>query len=126
MDYLPHDGLLLCSQCAEDYVLDTYENSFTGGRSKLDMFIVSESLAGNVSVYFVIHEGINLSDHSPIIMNINLNVQYSLSEERVFTKKVSWKKPDGIDILAYKHELCKLLNNIDISLCVIHCKKYVL
>ena len=55
------------------------------------MFIVSESLAGNVSGYFAIHEDDNLSDHSPIVMNIKLNVQYSLSEERVFTKKVSWK-----------------------------------
>ena len=41
MYYLHHDGILLCSQCVEDNVLYTYENSFTGGRSKLDMFIVS-------------------------------------------------------------------------------------
>jgi len=102
VDYLPHEDLLLCSQCVGDNVLYTYKNSFTGGRSKLDMFIVSESLAGNVSDYFAIHEDDNLSDHSPIVMNIKLNVQYSLSEEKAFIKKVSWKKADEIDILAYE------------------------
>ena len=115
IDYLPHEGLLLCSQFVEDNVLYIYENSFTGGRSKLDIFIVSESLAGNVSGYFAIHEGDNLSDHNPIVMNIKLNVQYSLSEESVFTKKMSWKKAHEIDILVYKHVLCKLHNKIHIS-----------
>ena len=32
MDYLPHKGILLYSQCVEDNVLYTYENCFTGGR----------------------------------------------------------------------------------------------
>ena len=92
---------LLYSECVEDDVLYTDENNFTGDRSKLDMFIVSESLAGNVSGYFAIHEGDNLSHLSPIVMNIKLNVQYSLSEENVFTKNVSWEKADVIYILAY-------------------------
>ena len=39
------------------------------------MFIVSASLHGNVSGYFAIREGDNLSDHSPIVMNIKLNAQ---------------------------------------------------
>jgi len=121
LDYLPREGLALCCQCTEDKVMYTYENSFTGGRSKLDMFIVSESLAGNVSGYFAIHEGDNLSDHSPIVMNINLNVQYSLSEERAFNKKVSWKKAKETDILSYKQVLYKLLNKIDVPLNAVHC-----
>ena len=69
IDYLSYEGILLCSQFAVDNVLYTHENSFTGGRSKLDTFIVSESLAGNVSGHFAIHD--NLSDYSPIVMNIN-------------------------------------------------------
>jgi len=108
---------LLCYLCVEDNVLYTYENSFTSGRSNLYMSIVSR----NVSGYFAVHKGDTLSDHSPIVMNITLNVQYSLSEERVFNKKVSWKKPDEIDILAYKRVLWKLLNKIDIPLCAVHC-----
>ena len=112
---------LLYSECVEDDVLYTDENNFTGDRSKLDMFIVSESLAGNVSGYFAIHCD-NLSDHSPIVMNIKLNVQYSLSEERVFTKKVSWKQFDEIDILVYKHVLYKLLNKLHIPFNAVHCK----
>ena len=85
------------------------------------MFIVSESLTGNVRGYFAIHEDGNLSDHNPIVMNIILNMQYSLSEERLFTKKMSWKKADDFDILAYKH-VFKLLNKINIPLCAVHCK----
>ena len=86
MDYLPREGLWLCAQCVEDNVLYTYENSFTGGRSKLDVFIVSESPTGNVSGYFAIHEGDNLSHLSPIVMNIKLNVQY-LTVNRLFRSK---------------------------------------
>jgi len=48
MDYLPPEGNLLCSQYVEDKVLYTYENSFTGGWSKFDIFIVTESITGNV------------------------------------------------------------------------------
>ena len=83
---------------------------------------MSESLAGHVSDYFAIDEGDNLSDHNPIVMNIKLNVQYSLSEERLFTKEMTWKKADEIDILAYKNVFCKLLNKIGILSCVVHCK----
>ena len=51
------------------------------------MFIVSKSLAGNVS-------GDNLSDHSPIVMNIKLKAQYSLSEEMVYLlRKRHGRKP---------------------------------
>jgi hypothetical protein len=106
MDYLLYEGLLLCSQCIEDNVLYTYENSFTGGRSKLDMFIVSEKV--------IICR--------TIVMNIKLNVPYSQFEEMVFTKKVSWKKADEINILAYKHILWKVLNKIRIRLNAVHCK----
>jgi len=46
------------------------------------MFIVSESLAGNISGY----EGDNLSDNSPIVSNINLNIPYCLKKGYLLTK----------------------------------------
>ena len=44
-EYLKNEGLLLCSSCTDDEVLITYMNEFTGSRSKLDHFIISENLS---------------------------------------------------------------------------------
>ena len=39
LDYLPREGLMLCSQYTNDEILYAYENSFTGGQSVLDRFV---------------------------------------------------------------------------------------
>ena len=80
--YLPREGLTLCSQCTDYEILYIYENRFTGAQSKLDHLILSESFSGDVNWYCSIHEGDNLSDHCPIIMNIAMNIKYDHSQNR--------------------------------------------
>jgi len=85
------------------------------------MFIISESLAGNVCRYFAINEGDNLSDHIPVVVHIDVNICSSHVEERVFSKKISWKKAKYTDILSYKCLLSDLLNNIYVPVNAMNC-----
>ena len=55
LNYLSRDGLMLCSQCTDDEILYTYENSITVAQSILDHLIVSESVSGDVHRYCSIH-----------------------------------------------------------------------
>ena len=65
-------------------------------------------------MYFYVHEGDNLSDHCPIVLDIKLNVEYFSSIPRSFIKKPSWKTATANDILAYTKCLVMILSKIHI------------
>ena len=54
----------------------TFENVFTGDRSFIDHFFVTENLRSSVRAYKPVHEGQNLSDHSPVFLELGLPVDY--------------------------------------------------
>ncbi|ELU18612.1 hypothetical protein CAPTEDRAFT_216907 [Capitella teleta] len=44
--------------------------------SVLDHFIVSENISADVALYECLHEGDNPSDHCPVMMHVNVNVEH--------------------------------------------------
>ena len=68
-------------------------NEFTGSRFKLDHFIISENLSSDDCRYYCVHEGDNLSDHIPFVVDIILSTEYFNDiQERLFLRKASWRK----------------------------------
>jgi hypothetical protein len=78
--------------------------------SILDHFILSGTLfdmcVAGVSVH---HDVDNLSDHDPIVLQLNIDVQFVALADRVFTPRVSWVKASDNDVLNYRTALAQNL-----------------
>ena len=114
-------GICPCisAECADvDY---TYENDFNNVQSTLDHFIVSSSLTSKIVEYFTVHEGDNLSDHSPVYMSIDVQCNKVKVESRQYQPRCSWSMATDCEILSYKETLGSLLKEIDIPVEAILC-----
>ena len=100
----------------------TYESDTTGTRSTLDHFIVSQNLIGLVSYYESIHDGDNLSDHSPVSLKLRLDVEQSTCENAIYKSKTNWKCANQSEIDEYKQKLKFLLSQIRIPSDAVHCE----
>ncbi len=56
----------------------------------IDHFIVNSALSSNVTMYHSLHDGDNLSFHSAVSLELNINVSYLAVSERVYVPKPKW------------------------------------
>ena len=54
----------------------TFQSKPNHSRSHIDHFIVTENMSNKVVNCEVIHEGSTLSDHSPLVMQLTVNVTH--------------------------------------------------
>jgi len=106
----------------------SYESKSNGSRSMLDHVLMSDGLLGHVTEYYTLHEGDNLSDHSPITVKLNLpmlNVDRApISEECALGPNVQWSKASDCQLENYRCMLDTLLSQIDIPTDAILCRDY--
>jgi exonuclease III len=77
----------VCS--SSNLILDnefTYENS-TCGRSFIDNFLLTENLVDCISDMKVIHDGDNLSDHCPVSITCNININMTSASMKSYPYK---------------------------------------
>ena len=65
----------------------TYESSVNGTRSTIDHFLISDNLRSVVSDYRSEHDGGNLSDHSPVLLTLNIGIHFLCSKDRLYKCK---------------------------------------
>jgi exonuclease III len=101
----------------------TYESHCNGTKTKIDHIFVTENLEHNVVSYQVLHEGDNLSDHSPIIIELNLDMFYTNynCENNFASYKLKWDEASKEDISKYMKKLHCLLDEIHIPWEAIQC-----
>ena len=101
----------------------TFESKINGSRSIIDHFIISESLINSVEKYYDKHDIDNLSDHYPICMSLNVQIERSPSESYVSNNsKLLWEKATELQIVNYKNMLDLKLSEIQIPMEAIQCK----
>ena len=76
-----------------------------------------------------IHDGDNMSDHSPVMCHIDFNTssvsnQYHNVSARTFVKRAKWDKASDIDIEQYKSSLSEYLNDIYVPIDSLHCSSH--
>jgi len=109
--------------CTDDEALFTYINEFTGSRSKLDNFIISENLSSHVCRYYSINKGDNLSYHIPIVVDITLSIEYLNDIQKImFLRKASRGKATPGQIVSSRDLLSNLLDGIEIPIQAMYCK----
>lgn len=116
------------SECLQFCLLDdhskidyTYENSFSGTYSILDHFVLSECLSSCVTKYICVHEGDNLSDHSPVLLDLNVTVENVMSPRAQAAYKPAWNCSTDMQVDQYKMLVKNLLGKVSIPYEAIAC-----
>lgn len=105
------------------YPTNTIDFTFRGiynVATLIDYFFVSENLNDNILKYDVYHDGDNLSDHDPIVLEINddfmsKNYKFLLNDANSSFKPIlQWNKVDQNQISFYRDVLNSLLDLITV------------
>ena len=106
----------------------TFSGPMIDGRlpntSIIDHFLISPNLAREIVTYEANDLYNNTSDHVPLTLKLNINVEYHRNYARNFKPSVQWHKCDGNNIKFYKDTLDKLLLNSNPCHEALKCKEY--
>ena len=103
-------------------VYDGFDNSLfsrcdlkTGSFSLLDGFLISKDLRLNVSNFRICHDGSNVSDHSPVEFELTIPMSTTDKATPSIPRYVNWSKLNEDHKSAYKLEMSRRLNSINVS-----------
>ena len=101
----------------------TYESKINGMKSTIDHFLVSANLLPSVTHYVSIHEGDNLSDHCPISMRLNLDLENMPVVNQFNNNNImlDWSRATENDINSYQEKLDEHLLNINVPPDLVGC-----
>ena len=80
-----------------------------------------DGLFNSVLEYYSLHEGTNLSFHSPIILTLHINVEYSSCHTTTNIPKPKWQESTNHDLREYANALDKALREIQIPWEALQC-----
>ena len=124
-EFVQRESLQYCISLNLAQVDYTYESKATRNKSLIDHFIVSNNLSSRVESYKVIHEGDNLSDHSPIILGLAIPVDYTNNKTPQQCKSKSlWHRSTSVDKDYYKCCLDDSLTKLSIPIDALCCPVY--
>ncbi len=110
----------------EQLVEYTYESKVNGSRSIIDHFIMSSNMFESIATYKSKHSVDNFSDHSPLIMSLELPTHHERSDPVCRSDMISqcnWDMASTENISLYKAELDELLHDhVDVPWEAIKCK----
>jgi len=118
---------LMCPD--ESSITYTFESKSDGSRSTVDHFLITDNIGDCVIKYDVLHEGQNLSDHYPICLSLNIDIEDSSAymshadcDNKPTTSRLMWQKATESDIALYKDRLNSALAEIHIPVNAISCE----
>ena len=121
-EYCNNDDLVCVTRTLHVDNEFTYESS-TGSRSFFDHFLISDSLIHIFDGIDILHDGDNLSDHCPVVINLNMNTHHVDCNNIQFEPK-PWKCAQEHHVTKYKNCLNDVLCNVSIpNACVCHTMK---
>ena len=93
-----------------------------GSNSKIDHFLISPSLKNSVKEYKTLSEYTNGSDHVPLVIKLDIDIQQHKTQQREFKPSVAWPKCDINSIRKYQDKLDQNLLQINPTNEVFCCK----
>ena len=94
-------------------------------KSLIDHFCISNNINNNIKSLNILDDGDNLSDHCPLLLNIEINLDkyYASNPYRESPRKIQilWSEASIDDKKKYKQILHDLLVNLDVDKDILHC-----
>lgn len=98
----------------------TFESKANFSRSIIDHVFVSHNLAPSVQSIGCVYSPDNMSDHAPLFINIEMNIE-THDRLAIMQAKLLWAKASNQRIEQYKHDLNEKLNVIRTAYNVLEC-----
>ena len=77
--------------------------------STVDHFLLSPNLTNTVTQYETVFQHNDFSDHFPVMLTLNINVNYQKTYKKEFKPSVAWHKCNDTNIESYKKHMDKTL-----------------
>mgnify|MGYP000079041494 CR=1 FL=1 len=121
--FVQDENLILADSLDISLVDYSYESKVNFDRSAIDHFIFSDKLADCITEYSVRHDGDNLSDHDPVVLKLNIPIEYANNErDRSSIPRPLWHQATKINLAQYGCVLDIKLRGIVIPWQALHCK----
>lgn len=117
-----NEHLYPCIYSKNSIVPYTFTSPVDQGKHIIDHFLVNKGMVCNILEYFSVHDGANVSFHSPVVLKLNFTVGHFMSTTRTYISKPKWQEASGNDLLNYKNTIDNLLNTISIPWDAIKCE----
>ena len=82
------------------------------GTHVIDHFLVNNGLFDHMLDYYSRHNGVNLSFHSPMVLTLNVDVNYFPSSSRVYRSRPKWQEASDFNLSQYSTALGKLIDEL--------------
>ena len=106
-----------CIDFVDSKIKYTFTSPVDHGTHTIDHF----RLFNSVLEYYSLHEGTNLSFHSPIILTLHINVEYSSCHATTNIPKPKWQESINHDLREYANALDKALREIQLPWEALQC-----
>ena len=92
----------------------TFTSPVDNGTHVIDHFLLTNGLFAHMLDYHGMHGGANLSFHSPLVLALNVNVNYFPSLSRVYRSRPKWQEASDCSLNQYSTVLGKLIDELSI------------
>ena len=92
--------------------------------STVDHFLLSPNLYDSIVHYETLFLHNDFSDHFPVILTLDIDIEYHETHTKEFKPSVAWYKCDQITIDCYKNETDKLLLQVNPQHEALSCRNY--
>ena len=105
-----------------DLDIATVPYTFVGpnSTSRIDHFLVSSALSKSIACCGIIDDVLH-SDHCPLLVCFDINIDYFECRERSFSSKYCWEKADHNVINEYKQRLDEILGSLQYDKSMLTC-----
>ena len=110
-----------CSNFNNQNIKYTFTSPVDHGTHVIDHFLVNNGLFNYITEYTSIHNGANLSFHSPILVKFMFNVEYFKHAPREYASKPKWQEANDQELYNYGVALDDNLDAISIPWDAMRC-----
>ena len=116
-DFVEKEKFYLALNNGNSSVTHTHESLST-----IDHFMVTPNLSDFIIKYETLETVRNFSDHVPIIMKMNIDIEYLQTVKKTISPSVSWTKCTNEHISRYQGEIDKKLEEIELDFEIFTCR----
>ena len=117
MDFVERENLYLALNSSNSTVTHTHESLST-----IDHFMITPNLSDFIIKYETLETVSNFSDHIPIIMQMNIDIEYLQTVKRSISPSVSWTQCTKDQISSYQRGIDEQLDKLELDFEVFACR----
>lgn len=100
----------------------TFTSPVDNGTHVIDHFLLNNGLFDHMLEYYTMHDGANLSFHSPLVLTLSLDVNYCSPSSRRYISRPKWQEASDCNLSQYSKVLERMIDEISIPWHSLECR----